>query len=56
MNTSDPLTFFLLVLAAGVVLIGAYYFLREIFADALALHEKRKEQQRERDRREGRRP
>ncbi len=52
-NTADPLTFFLLTIAAGIVLVGFYYFFREIGADALDLHEKRKEQRRDRDRREG---
>lgn len=51
---TDPLTLFLLMIAAGIVLIGAYYFLREIGADALDLHEKRQAQRKERERREGR--
>lgn len=54
MNPTDPWTFLILALVAGVVLIGTYYFLREIGADAMDLHEKRQAQRRERDRREGR--
>lgn len=51
MNAADPLTFLFLTLAAGAVLVGFYFFLRECFADALDLHEKRQEQRRERERR-----
>lgn len=53
LSTSDPGTFFLLMLMVGIVLIGFYYFLREIIADAIALANKRAEQRREDERREG---
>ncbi|MBI4785846.1 MAG: hypothetical protein HY782_02230 [Chloroflexi bacterium] len=47
----DPVLFFLAVLAVGLVLTGFYFFLRETIADAIALHEKRKAQEEERERR-----
>lgn len=44
MNPSDPVTYLVLTVLAGIVLVGFYYFLREIIADAIALNEKRRQQ------------
>lgn len=44
LNPADPGGFFILLLMVAITLTGAYFFIREIIADAIALADKRKKQ------------
>lgn len=45
MNPQDPLTFLILAVIAGVVIVGIYFALREVIADAILLADKKRELQ-----------
>jgi hypothetical protein len=43
LNTQDPLTLFFILLAVAVVIVGIYFALREVIADAILLADKKRE-------------
>lgn len=50
LNAQDPLTIFFIVLLAAVVVVGIYFALREVIADAILLADKKREVQKHQER------
>lgn len=50
LNLQDPLTFVLLVAITGVVLVGFYFAIREVIADAILLADKKRDAQKDQQR------